>query len=96
MSSLAKRFGQRSPRFREEPRSQPRLGSPGAVKLGHPTLAPSDLFDGQTSYEAGTEENGALVAPGSRAVKHNSYRLNVNFVRRDTSDIWPTKSAAYY
>jgi len=30
------------------------------------------------SFWAGTEENGALVAPGSRAVKHNSYRAIVN------------------
>ena len=30
------------------------------------------------SFWAGTEENGALVAPGSRAVKHNSYRSGVN------------------
>jgi len=33
----------------------------------------------QTSFWAGTEENGALVAPGLGAVKHNSYRATVNF-----------------
>ena len=30
------------------------------------------------SFKAGTEENGALVAPGFRAVKHISYRYPLN------------------
>ncbi len=30
------------------------------------------------SFEVGTEENGALVAPGFKAVKHISYRPDGN------------------
>ena len=42
--------------------------------MGHPTLAPSNLFSVREASGAGTEENRALVAPGLKAVKHNSYR----------------------
>jgi hypothetical protein len=44
------------------------------------------------SFKAGTEENGALVAPGLGAVKHNSYRHRVNFAYIDPATNTPTKS----
>lgn len=93
MSSLAKRVAVSVPRVAAGPLPQPPPTKTGVVKLGHPTLALSDLFSGQTSFEAGTEENGALVAPGSGPVKHNSYRQVANHAYIGTSAKRPTKSA---
>ena len=93
MSSLAKRgSSQRSPALPRDLFPQPPPTKTGVVKLGHPTLAPSDLFSGQKSCEAGTEENGALVAPGSRPVKHISYRQGLKFDYIGISAKRPRKS----